>query len=210
MPKRKSVKNGATEELVKELDSTEGEDKGAPDGKRATPSNRKQPDRKAARKRAEKEQAAAEEDEKEEAAAEGTTEKGMKWEELEEEDLEPQSGLYLITGTDLKKGTATGVINGKRFTVNIKETAKELSARLGRELGEDELKVWARCPVEDIDSVLGMATLQGGASARSGSQRREGDATLRVRCPERGGGVRAADRHERTPGSRGPRGTGRR
>ena len=157
MPKRKNVKNGGTEELVKELDPTEGKDKGAPDGKRATPSNRKQPDRKTARKRAEKEQAAAEEEEKEEAAAGGITEKGMEWEESEEEDFEPQSGLYLITGTDLKKGTATGVINGKRFTVNIKETGKELSVRLGRKLGEDEWKVWARCPVEEIDSVIEMA-----------------------------------------------------
>ena len=72
MSKRKSVKNGAMEELVEELNPTEGKGEGAPGGKRATPSNRKQPDRKAAQKtgkeqreEAAKEQAAAEDAAKE-------------------------------------------------------------------------------------------------------------------------------------------------
>ena len=160
MPKRKSVKNGTTEELVKELDPTEGKGEGAPGGKRATPSNRKatQKKGKGQREEAAKEQAAAEEAAKEKTAAEETTERGMKWEELEEEDFgTPRSGLCLITATDLKKGTAARVIDGKKITVNIKAIAKELSVRLGRELEEEEWKVWARFPVGDIDSVLGMA-----------------------------------------------------
>ena len=59
--------------------------------------------------RKKKEDKAAEE----QAAAEG--------EEEEEEEFEiPRSGLFLVAATDLKKCTATGVMDGKSIAVNTK------------------------------------------------------------------------------------------
>lgn len=43
--------------------------------------------------------------------------------EEEEEEFEARrSGLFLVTAVDLKKGTATGVMDGESIAVNIKAT----------------------------------------------------------------------------------------
>ena len=76
--------------------------------------------------------------------------------EEEEEGFEAHRSV--VTATDLKKGTATGVIDGESITVNIKAIVKDLKARLGRNLEEDEWEVWARIPVGDVDKVLGFAS----------------------------------------------------
>ena len=49
------------------------------------------------------------------------------------------------------------MIDGKSITVNIKAIANELKARLDREPGEEEWKIWARVPMGDVGSVPGMA-----------------------------------------------------
>ena len=49
------------------------------------------------------------------------------------------------------------MIDGKSITVNTKAIAKELKARLDREPGEEEWKIWARFPMGDVGSVPGMA-----------------------------------------------------
>ena len=49
-----------------------------------------------------------------------------------------RSGLFVVTDVDPKKGTATGWMNGESCTVNIEPIAKDLKARLGWDVAEDE------------------------------------------------------------------------
>ena len=114
----------------------------------------------------------------------------------------PRSGFFPVNASDLKKGAATGVIDGESITVSIKAITKDPKAHLGRNLVEDEWGVWARIPVGDDGQVLEVAS----ELCRQAPQLGEG--ALRDRASERGGDDQAADRRVNTPASRGHRGPG--
>ena len=116
MPKAKGTKKGSSlAEVLEALAPTEVKGKGPPGKNQAATSKRKatgNPNTARATKGAKKKEDKAAE---EQAAAEDK-------EEEEEEFEARRSGLFLVTAVDLKKGTATGVMDGESIAVNIKAT----------------------------------------------------------------------------------------
>ena len=120
MPKAKGTKKGSSlAEVLEALAPTEVKGKGPPGKNQAATSKRKatgNPNTARATKGGKKKEDKAAE---EQAAAEDKEEE----EEEEEEEVEARrSGLFLVTAVDLKKGTATGVMDDESIAVNIKAT----------------------------------------------------------------------------------------